>query len=316
MAESTPANAQWSSRSVGKPWQHQFFYIVIRLLGRSVAYAVLRVIVLWYAVFSRSARARCAPYLAHRFPQRRGYLRRTVDCYRWQVGLGEALIDRAAFGLSQRHKLEVLCPDGQKLIDLLSEGKGLIIINSHVGCWQLAVSALKFLDTPVNVAIFRDAGDIDRHYYEHSGQERPFGVINPNGYLGGTLEMLGALKRREVLGVTGDRIMGDPRNAIEVNFLGGRVKLPSGAYRLSAVDGTPIAVLLSHKHSRHEYVIEVAEVIRVEATSGKKPANLQPYAQLFADALEKYVADYPWQFFNFYDMWESPPVSAEPKAKQ
>jgi predicted LPLAT superfamily acyltransferase len=37
---------------------------------------------------------------------------------------------------------------------------------------------------------------------------------------------------------------------------------------------------------------------------GKSPENCAPYAQIFAAALERFCRENPYQFFNFYDVWE------------
>lgn len=49
--------------------------------------------------------------------------------------------------------------------------------------------------------------------------------------------------------------------------------------------------------------LQLARVIRVPANLGRKPAAYLPYAREFSRALEAFVAEHPYQFFNFYDMW-------------
>ena len=58
---------QWTGRSMGKRWQHAFFYRLIALGGRRAAYALLFWVVLVY-MFKPSAKKRSEPYLARRFP--------------------------------------------------------------------------------------------------------------------------------------------------------------------------------------------------------------------------------------------------------
>ncbi len=304
MASDPSTGEQWNSRSVGTRRQHRFFYLLIRLGGRRSAYAFARVVSMWYVLFSPRARRRCRPYLQRRFPQRTGRLQRLIDSYRRIARLSEMLIDRAAFGLLKNPGIKVLFPDGARINDLIDEGDGLIILNTHVGCWQLAMSAVNFLHTPVNLVMYRDGADVDLHYFEHADESAPFAIIDPAGYLGGALEMAGALQRREVVGLTGDRLMGNPSNAIDVTFLGETMAAPIAAYRLAAINGAPIVVLFSHKRNRNEYVIEIADVIRIKPISGPKTADLQPHAQRFADALTRYTQEHPWCFFNFHDMWD------------
>ena len=42
---------------------------------------------------------------------------------------------------------------------------------------------------------------------------------------------------------------------------------------------------------------------RITTTMGKAK-ELRPYAERFARCLESYMQDHPYQFFNFFNMWE------------
>ena len=293
----------WTPRSIGKRWQHAFFYLLIGVLGRRPAYAFMRVVSLWYVGLYPFVRAKCAPYLSRRFPERTGFLRRFLDSYRMVTALGETLIDRAAFGILGPESLEIVFGDEAQIRALVNEGKGLIILNAHVGCWQVALSLLSNFSVPVSAVIQMHEGDVDRRYYEHRGEAPPFRIINPAGYLGGAVEMVQVLSRGEILGVMGDRVFGDDKNTVGVRFLGGDIQVPITPYRLASVTQAPIAVVFSRKVDYRRYAADLVRVIRPPAGLGRKPAAFVSYAQEFADALEAFVMRHPWQFFNFYDMW-------------
>lgn len=296
----------WSSRSVGASWQHRFFYILIRLGGRRVAYLMLYFVVLYYMLLRADQRKKTQYYLRRRFPENSA-LQRWFQSYQMSLELGKVLVDRAAVGILGSEVLRVSLQGREALLELLHEGRGVILLTAHVGCWQVAMVALRFLNTRVNLLMHREEGDVDRHFFEHGGGESPFHIIDPRDYLGGTLEMIGALKRGEVLSVMGDRMLGSDRNSVPVEFLGAEIAVPYSAYKIASATGAPIAVLLTSKSSYSGYGMELAGVIRVPETLGREREAYRPYAQVFAELLEGYTKKYPFQFFNFYDMWNNDP---------
>lgn len=299
------SNAQWDSRSVGKRWQHAFFAVLIRIGGRHLAYACMYVVVAWYVLCRPFVRRRCRYYLDRRFAEVRNPVVRLWHDYRRIVALGKTLIDRGACGLLGPGTLHLDFPGGRDLQTLIDEGRGLIILNSHVGCWQVAMSAFGFLDAPVTVVMHQGAADIDPRWFQYHGQEEvPFSIIDPAHAMGGILEMIGVLKKNQVLGLMADRVFGRDPNTLQATFLGAPVLFPVSPYRLASMQGTPIAVVFSHKAGFSTYRVELARVIRVPAALGRANAAYAPYLQQFVEALESFVTSHPWQFFNFHNMWE------------
>jgi predicted LPLAT superfamily acyltransferase len=298
------SNARWDSRSVGKRWQFAFFAFLIRVGGRRLGYLCMYMVSAWY-VLRPFARRRCRHYLDRRFPGVRNPLVRLWHDYRRIEALGESLIDRAAFGLLGPKALHLEFCEGPRLQELIEEGRGLILLNSHVGCWQVAMSAFSYLRTPVSIVMHQGAADIDPRWFECAGREVPFSIIDPQQPMGGVLQMIAALKENQVLGLMADRVFGSDPNTLQAPFLGAPVHFPVSPYRLASMQGTPIAVILSHKTGSSSYRIELARIIRVPAGLGRSNTAYLPYLQQFVDALEAFVACRPWQFFNFHDMWQT-----------
>jgi len=294
---------QWTSRSIGSGWQHGIFYALIRLGGRQGAYALLLFVVAYYTLFRPSVRARSEHYLKRRFPGRSAWAR-LWDSYRLNLGIGRILVDRAVLGILGPEHLKLSLAGGEELQALLAEGRGLVLVTAHVGCWQLAMSSLSVLDTRVSLLIHREEGDLDRHFFEHGGEGKaPYHLIDPAGYLGGTLEMLQVLKHGEILCIMGDRVMGGESGTVSVDFLGQPVELPFSPYKLASATGAPVAVIFPYQTGEGEYALQVARVIRVPEHLGRSPRAYRPYAAQFIEALSGFIARHPYQFFNFFDMW-------------
>ena len=300
--EQTRQRGVWSSRSIGSNWQHQVFYLLIRLGGRRAAYLLLYFVVAYYVLFSPMARRRAAPYLQRRFPESSG-AQRLWHCYRLILAFGMVLVDRAVVGILGPEAMDVTLEDRDELLKLRDEGRGLIMMTAHVGCWQVAMSALGFLQRPVHMLMRREDGDIDRHYFEHAGIACPYRVIDPTGYLGGTLEMLGALKQGEIVCVMGDRLLGSERSTVACEFLGAAAAIPFSAYKIASSSGAPVAVFFTYKDGPNSYRLQLARVIRVPQLRGRQSETFRPFAEEFVDALEGFCRKRPYRFYNFFDMW-------------
>ncbi len=293
---------QWSSRSLGTRLGHNIFFAIIRIGGRRPAYFALYWVALYYLLCRPSVRRRSDPYLRHRFPNST-WLKRYLDCYRMFLQMGKILIDRTIVAMLGPGKMKLTIDGREELLKLVDEGSGFIMLMSHVGCWQVALSALHFLKIPVNLLLEQEEGNIDRQYFEHAEMSCPFRVIDPSGYLGGTLEMLDALKKGEVLCMMGDRVLGSDKSYIRVNFLGEEAPFPFSAFKIASAARVPIVVFFSYKTGYDSYALKVSRIIRSPDKLGRSGESYLPYVAQFIAELELFVKNYPYQFFNFYNMW-------------
>lgn len=293
----------WTSRSIGSSIQHRFFYALIRIGGRRLAYFFMYFIVGYYILFRPSVRKKSYFYLSHRFPEATAF-KRIFHSYRLSSDFGKILIDRAIIGILGSEQFSVSFERKEALKKLVSEGKGVIFLMAHVGCWQASLSALSYLKTRVNMVIRREEGDVDRHYFEHQSKESPFNIIDPEGYLGGTLDMVNALKNGEIVSIMGDRIFGNPKNTVSVEFMGERALFPFSAFKVASATGAPVIVLFTFKKGANKFGLDLVKVMNIPENLGRSGEKYKPYVSEFVKMLERYADVYPYQFFNFYDIWE------------
>ncbi len=295
-----------TGRSLASKLKHQFVYALIFLGGRWLAYLFLYVLVFFYSI-TPSVFNKSRAYVSRRFkPQNTWQFFRHT--YLLNLTFARTLVDRAALGILGHTQVITTQQEIDQCLALLGEGKGLILLSAHAGCWQMAVNLMNFLPGKKHVLYYRNPKDNDKTVAEHTGRPAPFEFINPAGPLGGVVEMISALQRGEILCAMGDRVFGEEKNAVGVNFLGGKIRVPYSFYRLSAATGTPILVMLFPWEGRGRFSSRTAGVLRVE-DKGPLKANYQPQAQQFVDALEEFCIKYPYQFFNYFDLWETTPYA-------
>jgi len=195
--------------------------------------------------------------------------------------------------------LTAISPDHDRLLALTSGQVGFTVLHAHVGCWQVGMSTLDHFGKTVSILMIPEPRTTAMF------AEQNIAVIDPRTGMQSTMEMTEVLLKGNVLAMTGDRTMGDEANTASVNFLGGKVRFPITPYRLASATGTPVFVLTAPKTSRGTYELRLSKVIQVPPKVGRNPQDYAPYAQQFADVVEQFVRDYPWQFHNFYDLWQS-----------
>ena len=303
MPRNAPAlSRRWSSRSLGSRPQHRIFYLLLRLGGRGPAYLLLYFVALYYSL-KPSVRRNAGHYLRRRFPGQ-GPWAQYAHCRRLCLCMGKSLVDKAAAGILGPSRTHVHFPDKQAMLDLLAADTGLVILTAHVGGWQTVMAAMGFQNVAVNVLMHRAEGDVDLPYYELRGEAPPFRIIEAAGYMGGMLEAANRLLAGEAVCLMGDRTVGEDRHTVPVDFLGQGARLPVSACKLASSTGAPVAVLFSHRTGRGRYELELVRVFQVPPGLGRNRGSLAPCVQSFARDLEEYVARHPYQFFNFFNIWE------------
>jgi predicted LPLAT superfamily acyltransferase len=289
----------WAEPGIGRSWQHRFFYWLIRIGGKSRGYHMAYIVTFWYVLFYPSIRTRCRFYLDRRFPDRRSGLRRFLNIYRLVRTYGATLVDGLIFDLFGPAAFNVSSPDHDKLLQLSTGGRGLILIHAHVGCWRIGMSTLSKFPTRVSVVQIPDpkfASRADSFVAE---------ILDPRKGLEAAMQMTDALLKCEIVAMAGDRTLGSDQSVVPATFLGGQAMLPIAPYRLASATGSPVLVVTAPKIEGNRYELRLANVIEVPPGLGRNPQAYAPYAQMFADSIEAFLRDFPWQYYNFYDLWHN-----------
>ena len=109
------------------------------------------------------------------------------------------------------------------------------------------------------------------------------------------------LKNGEIVFMAGDRISAQYENRVfEGEFLGKKIQLPQGTLKFALMMNVPIYFIVCAKKKKN-YIVEAEEFIPKQ---NKKQEKLDELKQAYLKFLEKYTLKYPYQFYNFYQMWD------------
>jgi len=289
--------ANWAQPGLGRSWQQGFFHWLIRIGGKARGYHMSHVVTFWYVLLYPSIRRRCRFYLSRRFPDHTGWFRRFLDTYRLARTYGAALVDMTVLDIFGPRSISASCPEHDRLIQLCAEPRGFVLLHAHVGSFQIGMSALTQFPKRVSIVMIPET----RAPMLLGPQSAS--MIDPRSGLQGVIAMTEALLRGEIVTMMGDRIFGSDQNSVAVQFLGDPVLFPVTPYRLASATATPVLVMAAPKTSPNSYELRLLKLIEVPPNLGRNAQDYAPYAQQFADCLEQFTREFPWQFYNFYDLW-------------
>jgi KDO2-lipid IV(A) lauroyltransferase len=172
---------------------------------------------------------------------------------------------------------------------ILAEGKGVIMVTGHIGNWELGSFHFGLNGVRTNVVTIREGRpEIDAIRESHRVDHKVRTLLMDDGPLV-VIEMMAALKRREVVAMLVDR-WGEG-DGIPVEFFGRVRKFPRGPFALSRATGATILTAFVVRDGRgYKVVVEPPFV-----ASGDEAGH----ARTVADALERVIRRHPDQWYNF-----------------
>ena len=111
-----------------------------------------------------------------------------------------------------------------------------------------------------------------------------------------SLELVGALRRGEIVALHGDRALGNAGDVL-VPFFGHLAPFPVGPFRLARAAGVPVVPSFCLLDADHRYQIFLRAPLPVPA-GGEEEA-----LRAWVAGLEEVVRSHPTQWFNFFDIW-------------
>lgn len=272
-----------------------FFIISMKLFGYRGGRMLLVPVVFSYLLFSRKIHVLVGPYLDHRFAGLNRW-KRWWYAFAIMRSFGTVLMDRVWLGYQDHERFRAEVIGYESMVEIVDNKKGMIMLTAHVGNWQAAISHLSGLSVPVHAMMRKEGVAVEMG-------EIPFSPIEVEAPFGGMIEATAALQKGEVVIIMGDRYIKGPH--VTVSFLGEKVRIPTGAFALSVSTGAPIVVVFAAKTAPMEFEVRVFDVLHPGLSSREKRDEVvQECAEKYSQLLEKYLRQYPFQWYNFFDFWK------------
>lgn len=286
----------WTAKAErGSAWLIRLIVWLARTGGRKLCRLLLYPITLYFVLTDRTARRASAEFLQAASGRPAGWR----EVFRHLHTFATTLLDRVymAAGEFERFEVDIV---GLPVIDrVLAQGKGCVLLGSHLGSFDLLMLAHRAMDgRPISVMMRLDPRARLRRIAgiaDHGPSLIPLG--RPDSYL----QANEALQRGEIVGLLADRV--DARApALPAHFLGRPATLPLAPHLLAARSGAPVVMCFGLHQGGNRYRIEFVEFGPAAAPDSPRKA-LQPMVDRYAALLENFARRYPLNWFNFYPFW-------------
>jgi predicted LPLAT superfamily acyltransferase len=191
----------------------------------------------------------------------------------------------------------------------LAAGRGVIFMGAHVGNVEVIRAIGEKRKVVVNALMFTANSRQFRRFLEEIN-ERAFlrvidvSTVDPSMIL----DIQERLNRGEIVAILGDRVPKHSANrVVEVSFLGRQAHFPEGPWILCSLVDAPVYTVFSMRERGGRYTVafeHLADKVSLPRVDRKRA--IEGYAQEFAARLERVAERYPFQWFNFYDLWSGP----------
>jgi predicted LPLAT superfamily acyltransferase len=304
---SATAQASWAStRERGAMLLMQLMYFALRLIARPAIQPVVRLVTLYFFVFSRSSRAISLDYLRRvsaAMPES-GVQPNLRWSYRHFSAFADAIVDKLDAWTGRLARGSVAFENYREMRALAESGRGALLMGSHLGNLEVC-RALASLHGRVRLSVLVHTAHADRfnRVLQKAGATDLQLVQVTTLDAGMALDLKARIARGEWVVIAADRVPVHGGRTVDTSFFGGRAPLPIGPYVLAALLECPVYLLFCLRRGGVNTIYFESFAERIEWRRAERDAVIARAAQRFATRLEYYLRMEPLQWFNFYPFW-------------
>jgi predicted LPLAT superfamily acyltransferase len=285
----------WQAKAErGSTWLIELIVWLARTAGRPFCRMLLYPIVFYFVLADGTARRSSAEYLA----ALRGSPGRWTDVFSHLHCFAATLLDRVYMASGDFGRFRVTVVGDELVRDALVQGRGCVLLGSHLGSFDLMMLANEALNRrPINVLMHVDPRSRLRRIAGIDDQQLQ---IIPLGRPDSFLRAYEVLEHGGIVAALADRVNGAAH--LRSDFLGHPASFPVGPHVLAARAGATVLMCFGLYEGGNRYRIEFVP-FGPAAPAASRGAALQPVVDRYARLLEAAARRHPTNWFNFFPYW-------------
>ncbi|ABG59385.1 acyltransferase [Cytophaga hutchinsonii] len=295
--------AAWDGKSKGSKAGYSFFVFILRRMGVWPTYIVLYPAAFYYFIQFNQAWKSIYSFLRERMGL--SPLKAFFGVYRNFYIFGQTLVDRVIV-MAGYGNFTFTFDGEENLIQMVEEGTGGLLVSAHLGNWEIAGHLLYRVKAKINIVMFEGEHEKVKEYLDRVKGEKNIQVIAIKEDLSHLYAINDAFERKELVCMHGDRFLPGTR-VVEVPFLGEPACFPSGPLLMAAKYKVPVSFVFAMKERSSHYYFSATkgEVYTFDRDKNTQAEQLKDAFTTFVQLIEKNVKKYPYQWFNYYNFWQT-----------
>ncbi len=293
---------QWDGKTRGGVTGHKIFVFFIKYFGVSFAYFFLKFVALYF-LFA-SAKAYQNIYFYFNSVHKYGKIKSYYYAYRNFCMLGKVLVDKIAILSGAANKYTFNFDGESHMRELATKKTGGILVNAHIGNWEIAGQLLDRLDTKIHILMFNAEHEQVKKYMSEVLLRNNIGAIIIGNDLSHLEKIKEALQNKEIIAMNGDRYMPGNRTLL-CDFMGGQADFPVSPFYMAGKFDVPVVNVFAMKETKYHYHFYATPPRRLEGFNNLKLREeiLRKMVFEYVCEVENMVKKYPVQWFNYYKFW-------------
>lgn len=289
---------EWSGKTDGQPWMHRFLISWLKIFNLQSLYFFMSLVIPFYMIFNRKGYLSIYRYFRER--HKYGITKSFINVYKNHYTFGKVILDRFAVFAGKKFSIEFTNLELFK--NLCNSPKGVMILSSHVGNYELAGYSLSPENKKFYAVGYLGENETILKNKIASLERNGIYMIPVKRDMSHLFLLNDAIKSGDIVSIPADRLFGSPK-FIWSTLLGKRAKFPMGPFKIAVQKDIPAIAIFVMKEGTTKYRV-IVEDLTIESDSLNRNEALSSLADNFAKKLEKILVKYPEQWFNYYEFWE------------
>jgi len=290
------AQTAWQGTTYGGGRLHRWLICLLRIVGTRVVYAFADVFVVPVCLVARPGGKVVFRY----FRERLGYgcwkaLRASL---RNHSLFAQVVIDRFAMYAGKRFNIDI---EGYDNFSRLAEAPaGFLQLSAHIGNYEIAGYNLVARTKRFHALVYAEEKESVMKNRERMFSATNIGMIKVQRDGSHVFAINDALMRGDIVSMPADRMIGSRKSVRQV-LLGKSVRLPLGPFAVAAMRRLDVIAVNVMKVRHDTYKIYVTPLDYDKGAA--QSIRVEQIAHAYVSELERMLAMYPEQWYNYYDFW-------------
>ncbi len=227
--------------------------------------------------------------------------------------LGRATVESALvskLGVKGVLSLFESADDWTPIDEALSEGKGVVLVSGHLGNWELSAAYLAARGVPLDVIARRQANPLFDDWVTRTRRDLGMVVVHDRDAV---RQIPRAFREGRAVGFVADQgVMG--LASTFVPFFGRPAKTPRGPAVYALKYKLPMIFIAAVLQPSGKYRCIVEPIAVTE--SGDRDRDVDAAVARFTAVLERFVRQYPEQYFWHHRRWRRQPAGTPPELQE